>query len=56
MSSFAPAGGSGALTQINGSPSPAEAKWDISIDGGKTTIELQGVKSLTSSEITTHKS
>jgi hypothetical protein len=35
VSSFAPASGSGALTQINGSPSPAEAKWDISIDGGK---------------------
>jgi Ca2+-binding RTX toxin-like protein len=28
----------------------------ICIDGGKTTIELQGVKSLSSSEITTHKS
>jgi hypothetical protein len=27
----------------------------ISIDGGKTTIELQGVKSLSSSDITTHK-
>lgn len=50
---FAPATGSGAITQVNGSPSPAEAKWDISIDGGKekaakrtTKIELGDTISL----------
>jgi hypothetical protein len=33
--SFSPASGSGAITQINGSPSPAAAKWGASIDGAK---------------------
>jgi len=35
VSSFAPASGNGAITQINGSPSPAEASWNVSIDGSK---------------------
>lgn len=35
VTSFAPASGSKAITQINGSPSPAAASWKISIDGGK---------------------
>jgi hypothetical protein len=34
VSSFLPTSGSGSLTQVNGAPSPAEAKWDVSIDGG----------------------
>jgi hypothetical protein len=35
VTSFAPASGSGAITQINSSPSPAAPKWDVSIDGAK---------------------
>lgn len=35
VSGFSSAGANGAITQVNGSPSPAEAKWKISIDGGK---------------------
>jgi hypothetical protein len=35
VSGFAPASGSGSITQIDGSPSPAEAKWEISVDGSK---------------------
>jgi hypothetical protein len=34
VSSFAPTSGTGAITQVNGSPTPAEPKWDVSIDGG----------------------
>ncbi len=30
-----PASGNGAITQLNGSPSPAEPRWGVSIDGGK---------------------
>ena len=34
VSSFEPAGGPGPLTRrLNGSPSPPEARWQISIDG-----------------------
>jgi hypothetical protein len=35
VTGFAPGAGNGAITQINGSPSPAEPRWSISIDGGK---------------------
>jgi len=35
VTGFAPATGKGSLTQLNGNPSPPEAKWDISIDGAK---------------------
>jgi hypothetical protein len=34
VSSRTPTSGSTAITSINGQPSPAEARWDISIDGG----------------------
>jgi hypothetical protein len=54
VSSFEPTSGFGAITQVNGSPSPAEAKWDVSIDGGKekaakrtSKIELGDTISLT---------
>jgi hypothetical protein len=54
VTSFAPSSGKGNVTQINGSPVPAEAKWDISIDGGTQTpakltskIELGDTISLT---------
>jgi hypothetical protein len=35
VTSFMPASGTGPITQIRGSPSPAAAKWNVSIDGGK---------------------
>ncbi len=35
VTGFSPATGKGALTQLNGSPAPPEARWDISIDGSK---------------------
>jgi hypothetical protein len=34
VSSFTPATGAGAITSIDGQPSPAEAKWNVRIDGG----------------------
>jgi hypothetical protein len=34
VTSFAAVKGKGAITQINGSPEPAEASWQVSIDGG----------------------
>jgi hypothetical protein len=34
VSGFAPASGTGSITQINGSPTSAEPRWFISIDGG----------------------
>ncbi len=47
VTSFAPSDGKGAVTQIDGAPSPAEAKWTVTIDGGPakpakggTSIEL----------------
>jgi hypothetical protein len=33
VSAFTPASGNGAITSIDGHPSPPEAKWDVSIDG-----------------------
>ncbi len=35
VKAFTPASGSGAITSINGLPSPPEARWDISIDGAR---------------------
>ncbi len=35
VSGFAPASGSGPITQINGTPNPAEPRWNLSVDGGK---------------------
>jgi hypothetical protein len=35
VTSFLPASGTGAITQVDGSPSPAAAKWNVRIDGGK---------------------
>ncbi len=37
-----PASGSGAITSINGLPSPAEARWDISIDGATEVQATRG--------------
>ena len=34
VTSFTPLTGAGALTSINGLPSPAAARWKVSIDGG----------------------
>ncbi|MFI4985618.1 MAG: hypothetical protein ACHP93_04565 [Solirubrobacterales bacterium] len=33
--SFMPASGTGPITQVSGSPSPAAARWNVSIDGAK---------------------
>jgi hypothetical protein len=34
VTGFTPTTGSGAITQVNGQPSPPAAKWKVSIDGG----------------------
>jgi Prenyltransferase and squalene oxidase repeat len=34
VSALTPTSGKGAITSINGAPSPAEASWEVSIDGG----------------------
>jgi hypothetical protein len=44
VSSVTPATGSGAITSIDGLPSPPEARWNISIDGGKEAPAKRGRK------------
>lgn len=34
VTEFTPTSGNGAITSIDGQPSPAEAKWNLSVDGG----------------------
>lgn len=38
VTAFTPATGTGAITSIDGQPSPPEAKWDVSVDGGTEAI------------------
>jgi hypothetical protein len=38
VTGFTPAGGKGAVTSIDGLPSPAEPKWNVSVDGGPEAV------------------
>jgi hypothetical protein len=38
VNEFTPTTGNGAITSINGAPKPAQAKWNVSVDGGHETL------------------
>jgi hypothetical protein len=44
VTSYLPSSGSGAITQINGAPSPAEVRWKIGIDGGTLQTAERGTR------------
>jgi hypothetical protein len=44
VTSVQPTSGKGAITQIDGAPSPAEARWKISVDGGKAKAAKRSTK------------